>query len=98
MVTLKSVLFPSTKFTLVLKIMLACCLSQAATYTKNKDFRFDPGLGYDKFVELNKELEVIQREERTFNTKETEPEPTEAKYDINHFFDYDTLHVFLEKG
>lgn len=56
---------------------------------------------YRYIVELNKELEAIQSEERTFNKelteKETEPEPTEAKYDINHFFDYDTLHVFEER-
>lgn len=56
---------------------------------------------YRYIVELNKELEVIQSEERTFNKelteKETEPEPTEIKYDINHFFDNDTLLVFEEK-
>jgi len=56
---------------------------------------------YRYIVELNKELEVIQGEGRTFNKelteKETEPEPTEIKYDINHFFEYDTLHVFEEK-
>ncbi|MGI6726955.1 MAG: AAA family ATPase [Anaerovoracaceae bacterium] len=56
---------------------------------------------YRYIVELNKELEVIQSEERIFNKelteKETEPEPTEIKYDINHFFDNDTLLVFEEK-
>ena len=56
---------------------------------------------YRYMVELNKELEVIQGEELTFNNelaeKETEPEPTENKYDINHFFDNDTLLVFEEK-
>lgn len=56
---------------------------------------------YRYIVELNKELEVIQNEERTFNKelteKETEPEPAEIKYDIDRFFDSNTLQAFGEK-
>lgn len=52
-------------------------------------------------IEINKELDVIQREERSFSTelyeKETEEEPTEVKYDINQFFDCETVQSFQDK-
>jgi uncharacterized protein YukE len=56
---------------------------------------------YRYILELNKELEVIQNEERTFNKelteKETDPAPAEIKYDIDRFFDSNTLQAFGEK-
>ena len=52
-------------------------------------------------IELNKEIEVIQSEERGFGAdlyqKETEEEPTEVKHDINQFFDLETVQAFQEK-
>jgi len=52
-------------------------------------------------IEINKELTVIQREERNFGAdlfeKETEEEPTEIKQDINQFFDLETIQAFQEK-
>lgn len=55
---------------------------------------------YRYIVELNTELEVVRKEEIIFNQelteKETEPEPTQIKYDINEYFDYDSLHAFEE--
>ena len=55
---------------------------------------------YRHIVELNKELEVVRNEELVFNQelteKETEPEPTQTKYDMNEYFDYESLHTFEE--
>jgi len=52
-------------------------------------------------IEINKELDVIQQEERGFSSelfeKETEEEPTEVKHDINQFFDLETVQAFQEK-
>ena len=52
-------------------------------------------------IELNKELDVIQQEERGFSSelfeKETEEDPIEAKHDINQFFDHETVQAFQEK-
>ncbi|AQU03379.1 hypothetical protein B1774_04595 [Dehalococcoides mccartyi] len=52
-------------------------------------------------IELNKELDVIQQEERGFSSelfeKETEEEPTEFKHDINKFFDLEIVQAFQEK-
>lgn len=52
-------------------------------------------------VEINKELDVIQSEERSFNSelfdKENEEEPTEVKHDINQFFDYEMVQAFQDK-
>ena len=52
-------------------------------------------------VEINKEIDVIQREQRGFSSelyeKETEEEPTAVKHDINQFFDHETVHAFQEK-
>lgn len=56
---------------------------------------------FRNMIELNKELDVIQLEERGFNfellEKETEEEPTEVKHDINQFFDLETVQAFEEK-
>ncbi len=56
---------------------------------------------YRYITEINKELDVIRAEERTFNLelfeKETEEEPTEVKHDINKFFDAETVQTFQEK-
>lgn len=55
---------------------------------------------YRHIVELNKELEVVQKEEMVFNQelteKETEPKLTQNKYDMNEYFDYESLHAFEE--
>jgi predicted nuclease with TOPRIM domain len=52
-------------------------------------------------IEINKELDVVQNEERGFNSdlfeKENEEEPTEVKHDINRFYDLDTVQAFQEK-
>jgi hypothetical protein len=52
-------------------------------------------------VEINKELEAIQSEERSFNSelfeKENEEEPTEVKHDINQFFNIETVQAFQDK-
>jgi len=56
---------------------------------------------YKYIIEINKELEVIREEERKFNSelflKETEEEPSDLKYDINQFFDAETIQSFQEK-
>lgn len=56
---------------------------------------------YRYIIEINKELDVIRAEERTFNSelfeKETEEDPTEVKHDINHFFDAETVQAFRER-
>lgn len=55
---------------------------------------------YRHIVELNKELEVVRNEEMVFNQelteKETEPELTQNNYDMNEYFDYESLHAFEE--
>lgn len=52
-------------------------------------------------IELNKELDVIQQEERGFSSdlfeKETEEEPTEVKHDIDQLFDIEAVQAFQEK-
>ncbi len=56
---------------------------------------------YRKFVEINKELEFVQNEERMLNgeltERETEPEEKAPKYDIDRFFDPDTMQTFEDK-
>ena len=55
---------------------------------------------YRYIVELNKELEIIRNEEKFFNQelagREAEPELTQTKYNINEFFDIESLHAFEE--
>jgi|GEM_PF-260213 len=55
---------------------------------------------YRYVVEINKELDVVRKEELVFNQelfeKETETEPTQIKYDMNEYFDYESLHTFEE--
>ncbi len=52
-------------------------------------------------IEINKELDVIQNEERGLNAdlfeRENEEEPTDVKHDINQFFDLETVQAFQEK-
>ena len=56
---------------------------------------------FRSIIELNKELEVIQNEERRFgselNKKEAQDEPADVKHDINQFFDIETVQAFQEK-
>jgi chaperonin cofactor prefoldin len=56
---------------------------------------------FRNIIEINKELDVIQNEERGFNSelfeKENEEEPTEVKHDINQFFDIETVQAFEDK-
>lgn len=55
---------------------------------------------YHRIVELNKELEVVRNEEAVFNKEltetETETDPSQTKYDMNDYFDYELLHTFEE--
>jgi peptidoglycan hydrolase CwlO-like protein len=52
-------------------------------------------------IEIDKELDVIQSEERSFNSdlydKENEEEPVEVKHDIDTFFDRETVQAFQSK-
>jgi DNA-binding Xre family transcriptional regulator len=56
---------------------------------------------YRYIIEINKELDVIRKEEINFNAdlfeKETEEEPTETKHDINQFFNVETVLAFQAK-
>lgn len=56
---------------------------------------------YRKIVELTKELQIIQNEQRTFNKELTElelkPKTTDVKYDINQLFDPVRLAEYEER-
>ena len=56
---------------------------------------------FQYITELNKEIAVIQSEERGFGAdlyqKETEEEPDEVKHDINQFFEFGTIKAFQDK-
>ena len=56
---------------------------------------------YRQIIEINKELEVIQGEERTLNSelyeKETEEKPTAVKHDINQQYESEMVQAFEEK-
>lgn len=55
---------------------------------------------YHQIVEFNKELEVVRKEEAVFNRelteKETEKDPSQTKYNMNDYFNYELLHIFEE--
>jgi hypothetical protein len=59
-------------------------------------------LGFYRYIiEINKELEVLEKEARSLNLelsgKETEEEPIELKHDINQFYDSELLQSLQEK-